>query len=57
VVDVPLTDRQKKQIRTIVEYLKPAHTHFIYLIEPSTPIVYEHWELGISELSVSTDLH
>ena len=56
-VDVPLTATERRQIRAIVDYLKPAHTHFVDLIEPGAPIAYDHWELGISELGETTDLH
>ena len=34
----------------IVEYLKPAHTHFVDLVEPLPPILPNHWELGLSDL-------
>ncbi len=57
VVGVPLTDAQRKQLRAIVEYLKPAHTHFVNLIEPAPPAFIDHWELGVSEVGVTTDLH
>ena len=56
-VDVPLTATERRQIRAIVDYLKPAHTHFVDLIEPGAPVAYDHWELGISELGETTDLH
>ncbi len=56
-VDVPLSPTERRQIRAIVDYLKPAHTHFVDLIEPGPPPTFDHWELGISELGVSTDLH
>jgi phage tail-like protein len=56
-VDVPLTTTERRQIRAIVDYLKPAHTHFVDLIEPGAPVAYDHWELGISELGETTDLH
>lgn len=56
-VDVPLSPTERRQIRAIVDYLKPAHTHFVDLIEPGVPPTFDHWELGISELGVSTDLH
>jgi len=49
-VNLPLTATERRQIRAIVDYLKPAHTHFVDLIEPGAPISYDHWELGISEL-------
>jgi hypothetical protein len=31
--------------------------HFVDLIEPSAPIDYDHWEVGVSELGVTSDLH
>jgi phage tail-like protein len=52
-----LTARERQQLRAIVEYLKPAHTHFVDLIEPIPPPVPDHWELGLSELGDTTDLH
>jgi phage tail-like protein len=52
-----LTDRERQQLRAIVEYLKPAHTHFVDLVEPLPPIVPNHWELGLSDLGETTDLH
>ncbi len=56
-VGVQLTPVQRTQIRTLVDYLKPAHTHFIDLIEPTPPIVIDHWEIGESELGVTSLLH
>ena len=56
-VDVPLSNTERSQIRAIVDYLKPAHTHFVDLIEPGVPLSYDHWELGISELGVESELH
>ena len=52
-----LTDRERRQLRAIVEYMKPGHTHFIDLVEPLPPVVPDHWELGLSELGVTTLLH
>ena len=57
IVGVPLTDAQRKQLRAIVEYLKPAHTHFVTLVEPAPPAFIDHWELGVSEVGVTTGLH
>jgi|GEM_PF-1041344 len=57
VVNVPLTDTERRQLRALVEYLKPAHTHFVDLIEPAPAASVDHWELGVSELGVSADLH
>jgi len=56
-VDVPLSDTERRQIRAIVDYLKPAHTHFVDLIEPGIPPTFDHWELGVSKLGVETELH
>ena len=56
-VDQPLAETERRQIRAIVDYLKPAHTHFVELVEPGVPPVFEHWELGVSELGVTSDLH
>lgn len=56
-VGVPLTDTERRQLRAIVDYMRPAHTHFVDLIEPGPPPTFEHWELGVSELGESTDLH
>jgi len=56
-VDEPLSDTERQQIRAIVDYLKPAHTHFVDLIEPGIPPTFDHWELGVSELGVESELH
>ncbi len=56
-VGVHLGDVQREQLRVIVEYLKPAHTHFVTLVEPAPPAFIDHWELGVSEVGVTTDLH
>jgi hypothetical protein len=56
-VDRVLTDVERRQLRVIVEYLKPAHTHFVDLVEPIPPAVIDHWALGVSELGLSSDLH
>lgn len=37
--------------------MKPSHTHFVDLPEPTPPQNYDHWELGISVLGESTILH
>jgi len=37
--------------------MRPAHTHFVELLEPGAPASFDHWELGISELGASADLH
>lgn len=52
-----LTPIERKRLRAIVEYLKPAHTHFVDLVEPFPPTLPDHWELGLSDLGENTDLH
>lgn len=52
-----LTPTERKHLRAIVEYLKPAHTHFVDLVEPFPPLVPDHWELGLSDLGDTTLLH
>lgn len=52
-----LTARERQQLRAIVEYLKPAHTHFVDLVEPLPPVLPNHWELGLSDLGETTNLH
>ncbi|MEQ8719660.1 MAG: hypothetical protein RLO52_30210 [Sandaracinaceae bacterium] len=56
-VDRVLSDVERRHLRVIVQYLKPAHTHFVALVEPSVPAIVDHWVLGVSELGESTDLH
>ncbi|WP_408891604.1 phage tail protein [Myxococcus faecalis] len=52
-----LSPAERQRLRTLVEYLKPAHTHFVDLVEPLPPVLPEHWELGLSELGETTTLH
>jgi phage tail-like protein len=52
-----LTPTARKHLRAIVEYLKPAHTHFVDLVEPFPPVVPDHWEIGVSELGTESSLH
>ena len=54
---IVLTAEQRDQLTSIVDYMKPAHTHFVRLIEPVVPLVLDHWELGLSELGEDTFLH
>lgn len=51
-----LTDEERLRVRIIVEYMKPAHTHF-RIVEPSIPEVIDHLELGLSELGENWLLH
>ncbi|OHD18816.1 MAG: hypothetical protein A2Y38_16430 [Spirochaetes bacterium GWB1_59_5] len=53
VAPVVLTAAQKTGITFIVEYMKPAYTHYVDLLDPSSgsfETLYDHLELGISEL-------
>jgi len=52
-----LSPEERQRLRALVEYLKPAHTHFVDLVEPLSPVLPEHWELGLSELGETTTLH
>lgn len=55
---VVLTDTQRDQLREIVEYMKPAHTHLVAIVEPSAPpALPDHVELGLSELDTEWELH
>jgi len=45
-----LTTSQKTTIREIINLTKPAHTHFVRFIEPTTPPVIDHWQLGSSRI-------
>lgn len=56
-VDVVLTPAQRERLTALVRYMKPAHTHFVRLLEPVAPTIIDHVELGISELGVTWDLH
>ncbi len=53
-VDVNLTDKQRDQMRNIVDWMKPANTHFIRFIEPGDDQHDDHWILGISILASDT---
>jgi len=55
--EVTLTDEQRTEIRQLVEYMKPAHTHFVRFVEPGDPGYVDHWSLGDSELDLNTLLH
>jgi phage tail-like protein len=52
-----LTTKERKHLRAIVNYMKPAHTHFVNLLEPSIITVADHWELGVSEMETESVLH
>ncbi len=52
-----LATEERRRLRQIVDYLKPAHTHFARLVEPVPPELVDHVELGISELGERWELH
>jgi phage tail-like protein len=52
-----LTASERSKLRAIVDYLRPAHTHFVNLVEPTALVTSEFWDLGVSELGVTTQLH
>jgi phage tail-like protein len=52
-----LTDVEQHQIRTIVNYLKTAHTHFAHFKMPSEPAPIDSWTLGVSELGITSRLN
>jgi phage tail-like protein len=52
-----LTAEERRRLRQIVDYMKPAHTHFVRLVEPEIPSVVDHVELGLSELGETFFLH
>lgn len=57
VVARTLTDVERVQLRALVDYMKPAHTHFVFIVEPTPPTIIDHLELGLSELGVDWELH
>ncbi len=56
-VEQVLTAEQRSRLRGIVIYMKPSHTHLISIVEPETPLVLDHLELGYSELGDNWELH
>jgi phage tail-like protein len=57
VVPRALSVEERRRLRTIVEYMRPAHTHLARLVEPVIPEVIDHLELGLSELGETWVLH
>jgi phage tail-like protein len=52
-----LLPEERKRLRALVDYMRPAHTHFRALVEPTIPPVINHVELGISQLGSNWLLH
>jgi phage tail-like protein len=57
IVPRALAAEERRRLRQIVDYMKPAHTHFVRLVEPEVPPVVDHVELGLSELGETWVLH
>ena len=57
VVPRALAAEERRRIRSIVDYMKPAHTHLVRVTEPEIPEVLDHLELGLSELGETWVLH
>lgn len=53
---VALTALQRTRITFIAKFMKPAHTHLVDIVEPSTEMI-DHLELGLSELGDNWELH
>lgn len=55
-----LTPSLEMIIRSIIDYMKPAHTHYT-LVFPNNqgpqPDFFDHWEVGISEVGENTYVH
>jgi phage tail-like protein len=45
-----LTADERRQVRAVVELMKPAHTHFVSIVEPTTPVPDGRWVLGVDDL-------
>jgi phage tail-like protein len=55
-VDRELSETEKKQLRDIVELVKPGHTHFIELLMPGPPPSDDAWVIGVSVIGVDSRL-
>lgn len=52
---IALTDEERDRITDIANFMKPAHTHLVAIVEPEIPEVIDHLELGLSELGAGLD--
>lgn len=57
VMDRILTDDERRQVRWLVEYMKPAHTHLRSIVEPQPIPPPVAWQLGRGHLGRNTALH
>jgi len=51
-----LTTEERRRLRTLILWCKPAHTHLVEIQEPAPPAAIDHWELGEAELGLTTIL-
>ena len=51
-----MTDTERKQIRAIVELIKPGHTHFVELFEPGAQPSDDTWFIGVSLFGLDSRL-
>jgi phage tail-like protein len=49
-VDRELTGDERRHVRAVVDLLRPAHTHFVHLVEPGAPVPEEVWVLDEQRL-------
>ena len=56
-LDLALVPADEPVIRKLVNVVKPAYMHFMGIVQPVTPPVIDHWEVGYSEFDQDTDLH
>jgi hypothetical protein len=45
-----LTVDERRQVRAVVELMKPAHTHFASIVEPTTAMPDGRWVIGVDDL-------
>lgn len=53
---VTLTESQEKDLRMVADFVKAQHQHY-NIINPEDLGFIDHWEVGISEISVDTYVH
>jgi len=56
-LDAVPTQDQQDVIKALMKIVKPAYMHYIGVHGIAPTPVHLHWELGISELGITSDLH
>lgn len=56
-VERQLTSDERRKMKTIVEYMKPAHTHFLGWVEPQPIVPVDGWLLGAGEIPQTAMLY